>query len=121
MEIKSILNIPGGGVRHSSDNNRRRDGEMVSELSEEELFIIEYLCRNRKFKPDRSLDSEHLKNHFKYKFSSGFKTAIKKLKNLGYIIEVKKKPVRYYAILKYALPALKAQGIDVPMGKQRRL
>ncbi len=94
---------------------------MGSELTEEALFILEYLCRNRKFKPDRSLDSKHMKNHFRHKFDSGFNDAIKMLKNGSFIIEVKKKPVRYYAVLKYALPALRVQGIDVPIGKQRPL
>ena len=94
---------------------------MSSELSKEELFILEYLCRNRKFKPDPSMKSEKLKHHFQYSFQEGFKAALKNLKNFGYIVEVKKKPVRYYVVFKYALPALKAHNIGVPLGKQRPL
>lgn len=73
---------------------------MVCDLTEETLFILNILYKNRNFRSDRGYHSEKLKGLFNKKFPGrdhlSYKEAIKILKNSGYIAVIKKKDEKYY-------------------------
>lgn len=73
---------------------------MVCDLTEESLFILNILYKNRSVRSNRGYNSEKLKGLFNKKFSGrdhlSFKDSIKILKNSGYITVIKKKDDKFY-------------------------
>jgi hypothetical protein len=73
---------------------------MSCELTEETLFILNILDKNRNFKSSSGYHSEKLKHLYIKKFPDrdylSFKDAIKILLEEGYITKIKKKEDKYY-------------------------
>ncbi|EJG07374.1 hypothetical protein Metli_1423 [Methanofollis liminatans DSM 4140] len=69
-------------------------------LTEETLFILNILYKNRNLRSDRGYHSEKLNKLYTKKFSGrdhpSFKDAIKVLLKKGYITTIKKKEDKYY-------------------------
>lgn len=90
-------------------------------LSEDELFILNLLYRNRCLAKDRGFHSKKLEHLYIKKFSSNFERAIKNLLK-GYIAPIKKKELKYYiSDIKKMSFALGSHGYSVTKGRIRPL
>ena len=95
---------------------------MSCDLSEDELFILNTLYKNRCLAKDRGFHSKKLEHLYIKKFSSNFEKSIKNLMKKGYIAPIKKKELKYYiSDIKITSFALDRHGYSVIKGRVRPL
>ena len=93
-------------------------------LSDGELFILDFLYRNRNLASNRGQHCKKLEGIFnrKYSLKPKFEKAIKTLLNKGYITQIPKKNTKYYiSDRKIAVIALKSHDYPVVNGRKRPL
>jgi hypothetical protein len=95
---------------------------MTCGLSDDELFILNILYKNRCLAGNRSFHSKKLEDLYIKKFSSNFEKSIKNLLNHGYIAPIKKQDLKYYiSDIKITSFALDRHGYSVTKGRVRPL
>lgn len=99
---------------------------MVCDLSDEALFILNYLYCNRNLGQSRGQNSKKIAKDFKKQFNCRnnrlFDDTIRLLQNAGYITAINKKIIKYYiSDRKMAFTALDDHGYNVSSGKERPL
>ncbi|MGP8321127.1 MAG: hypothetical protein ACT6FE_02205 [Methanosarcinaceae archaeon] len=93
-------------------------------LSDDELFILNFLYKNRNLTSSRGQHCKKVENNFNRKYSPRlkFEKAIKTLLNEGYITQIRKKEIKYYiSEIKITTFALRFHGYPVVKGRERPL
>ena len=93
-------------------------------LSDNELFILNFLYKHRNINSNRGQHCKKLEGIFNINFSPRpkFEKAIKTLLNKGYITKIRKKEIKYYiSDRKNAIIALGSHGFPVVNGRERPL
>ena len=93
-------------------------------LSDGELFILNFLYKNRNLASNRGQHCKKLEDIFNRKFSPRpkFEKAIKTLLNKGYIAQIRKKDIKYYiSDIKMTSFALGSHDYPVVIGRERPL
>lgn len=99
---------------------------LVCDLSDEALFILNYLYINLNLSPSAGQNSDKMakdfRKQFKCKNDKSFNKNIKMLQNSGYITAISKKTIKYYISDRgMAFKALGDHGYNVTPGKERPL
>lgn len=95
---------------------------MTCGLSDDELFILNILYKNRCFAKDRGFHSKKLGHLYIKKFPFDFEKSIKNLLKKGYIATVKKQELKYYiSDIKITSFALGSHNYTVIKGRVRPL
>jgi len=95
---------------------------MTCGLSDDELFILNILYKNRGFAKDRGFHSKKLEHLYIKKCSSDFEKSIKNLLIKGCIATVKKQELKYYiSDIKITSFALGSHNYSVIKGRFRPL
>lgn len=93
-------------------------------LSDDKLFILDFLYKKRNLASNRGQHCKKLEDIFNRKFSqrSKFKKAIKTLLNKGYIAQIPKKEIKYYiSDIKMTSFALRSHDYTVVNGRERHV
>ena len=91
-------------------------------LSDAELFILNFLYKNRNLASNRGQHCKKLEDIFNRKFSPRpkFEKTIKTLLNKGYIAQIRKKEIKYYiSDIKMTSFALESHDYPVVNGRER--
>ncbi len=98
--------------------------KMSCGLSDNELFILNILYKNRNFASNRGQHCKKLEDIFERKYPPQlkFEKSIKSLLNKGYITQIRKKEIKYYiSDIKITSFALGSHGYSVVNGRVRPL
>jgi len=93
-------------------------------LTDDELFILNFLYKNRNFASNRGQHCKKLEELFERKFPPQlkFEKSIKSLLNKGYITQIRKKEIKYYiSNIKITSFALRSHDYSVVNGRVRPL